>query len=88
MTTYQFNGEHHAITLEGVKFIKGVPTAISSDDEKRLKASGFWQGLVKRGEMVAIDDEQSDGKSDNQPKPKRTKKDEPLDEQADEPKAN
>ena len=56
MAKYQFNGDHQSITIEGTTFIKGQETELTADDLKRLQASGFWDPLLKNGEIVEVKD--------------------------------
>lgn len=57
MAKYQFNGDHQSITIEGTTFIKGQETELTADELKRLQASGFWEPLLKKGELVEVKDE-------------------------------
>lgn len=55
MPSFQYTGEHQAITLEGVYFVKDNPTEVDNNQLKTLQASGFWQPMLDKGEIVAVE---------------------------------
>ena len=57
MPSYQYNGDHQRITIEGITFVSGQTTELTADQDKLLKASGFWKPLLEKGEIVELKDE-------------------------------
>lgn len=71
MTTYQYTGEHHTVTIENIRFVKGEPKSLSDADEKNLLASGFGKAMIANGELVKMEDKgKAEPKSKAEPKPK------------------
>lgn len=55
MPSYQYNGDHQRITIEGITFISGQATELTADQDKLLKASGFGKAIINNGELVEVE---------------------------------
>lgn len=78
MPKYQYDGEHHRVSIEGIAFVKGEIATLSDDDEAVLLNSGFGKAMLANGELTKLDEsEPKEPKKPKEPKNAKSKQAEP-----------
>ncbi|OPH36296.1 hypothetical protein [Moraxella equi] len=68
MPKYQYDGEHHRVSIEGIALIKGMTVDLSDGDEAFLLNSGFGKAMLANGELVKVDETAPKPKAEPKPK--------------------